>query len=157
MPDRLRSLRSAPIGMISLFAVATALYVAMLVESGPPSGGGEDAFSQAWGGFLALFWLWIVLALMLIAGAVMGRMPLSGGIAALLLHPTSGVAAFVAIDAVSRHVGAGLIVLLLLPPLIAAYAFWARLPQWREAYPNASVVVWVSVGLLSLGGFAMGL
>ena len=105
---RLAKLRAAPLGMMALLALAAALYVALLVTSAAPLEGGEASYSQAWGALLLTFWLWVVLALALVVGAAMGRMPLAAGIAALLLHPISGVAAFVAIDAVSRHVAGAL-------------------------------------------------
>src|SRR5215469_491966 len=104
MRNWMNVLRSAPIGMIALMAVAIVLYCALLANSMAPLGHGEQAFSDAWAGFLLTFGLWIVLALMLIVGAIMGRMPLWAGIAALLLHPLSGIAAFTALDAVSRRI-----------------------------------------------------
>ena len=154
-----KTLSAAPLGMISLSAIAVVLYGALLANSGAPSAGGEEAYSQAWAGFLLTLGLWIVLALMLVVGAAKGRMPVGAAIAALLLHPISGVAAFVALDAASRRVGLGAIVLILLPLPIASYAFWARLPRWREAYPPgiASASMWGAVALLSVAAFATGL
>lgn len=159
MRSWLKTLRAAPLGMFSLSAVAIAFYGALLANSGAPSAGGEEAYSQAWAGFLLTLGLWTVLALMLVVGAAKGRMPVWAAITALLLHPISGVAAFVALDAASRRVGLGAIILVLLPLPIASYAFWARLPQWREAYPPgvASIVTWGAVALLSVAAFAMGL
>jgi hypothetical protein len=155
----LASLRAAPLGLLTLLGLAAALYVALLVTSAAPLEGGEAAYSQAWGALLLTFWLWVVLALALIVGAVMGQMPLTFGLAALLLHPLSGVAAVVAIDAVSRHIQGAIAVVALLPPLIAFSALWARLPSLRASAP-ADVVgaaVWGAVALLSVVGFATGL
>jgi hypothetical protein len=103
--------------------------------------------------------LWIVLALLLIVGSVMGRMPRSAAICAILLHPLSGIAAFVALDAASRNIGGALLFVALLPPLIAGYALWARLTQLHEAYPPrpVSLAVWSAVALLTMGGMASGL
>ena len=155
---RLERLRTAPLGMMALLALAAVLYVALLVTSAAPLEGGEAAYSQAWGALLLTLWLWIVLALALVGGAVMGRMPRAAGIAALLLHPISGVAAFVAIDAASRHVQGALAVVALLPPLIALYALWARLPSLRAGAPPGIVAaaVWGAVALVSAGAFATG-
>jgi hypothetical protein len=155
----LARLRAAPLGMTALLALAAGLYVALIVTSAAPLEGGEAAYSQAWGALLLTFWLWVVLALALIVGAVMGSMPRAAGFAALLLHPISGVAAFVAIDAVSRHIQGALAVVALLPPLIAFYALWARLPSLRSSAPAGTVgaAVWVAVALLSAGAFATGL
>jgi len=157
--DMLARLRAAPFGMLTLLGMAAALYIALLVASAAPLEGGEAAYSQAWGALLLTFWLWVVLALALIVGAVMGQMPLTFGLAALLLHPISGVAAVVAIDAVSRHIEGALAVVALLPPLIAFYALWARLPSLRSRAPAGTVgaAVWVAVALLSIGGFTTGL
>ena len=154
----LARLRAAPFGMIALLALAAALYVALLVASAAPLEGGEAAYSQAWGALLLTFWLWVVLALALAVGAVMGRMPRGAGIAALLLHPISGVAAFVALDAVSRHIQGALGIVALLPPLIAFYALWTRLPSLRASAPAGvvSAAVWGAVALLSAAAFATG-
>jgi hypothetical protein len=156
---KLARLRAAPLGMLALLGLAAALYIALLVTSAAPLAGGEAAYSQAWGALLLTFWLWVVLALALIVGAVMGSMPRGAGFAALLLHPISGVAAVVAIDAVSRHIQGALVVVALLPPLIAFYALWARLPSLRSRAPAGTVgaAVWVAVALLSAGAFATGL
>jgi hypothetical protein len=152
-------LRSAPCGALTLLAVAAVLYIALIANMAPTTGG-EDRISQAYGGFLlTLLLLWIVLALLLIVGGLMGRMPRAAAISALALHPLSGVAAFVALDAVSRNIGGARLFVVLLPPLTAGYALWARLPQLHEAYPPrpVSVSVWSAVALLTLGGMATGL
>ena len=156
---RLARLRAAPLGLMALLALAAVLYVALLFTSAAPLEGGEAAYSQAWGALLLTIWLWVVLALALIVGAVMGHMPRAVGIAALLLHPISAVAAFVAIDAASRHVQGALGVVALLPPLLAFYAVWVRLPSLRASAPAGVVgaAVWGAVALLSAGGFATGL
>jgi hypothetical protein len=154
----LARLRAAPLGMMALLALAATLYVALLAVSAAPLEGGEAGYSQAWGALLLTLWLWVVLALALAVGAVNGRMPRAAGIAALLLHPISGVAAFVAIDATSRHIEGALGVVALLPPLIAFYALWARLPSLRASAPAGIVgaAVWGAVALLSAGAFATG-
>ena len=151
-------LRAAPLGMIALLALAAALYVALLLTSAAPLEGGEASYSQAWGAVLLTFWLWVVLALALVVGAAMGRIPLAAGIAALLLHPISGGAAFVAIDAASRHVAGALDLVAALPPLIAVYALWARLPSLSAGAPAGIVAaaVWGAVALVSAAAFATG-
>jgi hypothetical protein len=156
--DTLARLRAAPLGMMALLALAAGLYVALLVASAAPLAGGEESYSQAWGALLLTFSLWVVLALALVVGAAMGQMPRGAGIAALLLHPISGVAAFVALDAVSRHIQGALGVVALLPPLIAFYALWARLPSLRASAPAGVVgaAVWGAVALLSAAAFATG-
>jgi len=154
----LTRLRAAPLGMIALLTLAATLYVALLAISAAPLEGGEASYSQAWGALLLTLWLWVVLALALTVGAVMGRVPLAAGVAALLLHPISGVAAFVAIDAASRHIEGALGIVAALPPLIAFYALWARLPSLRASAPAGIVgaAVWGAVALLSASAFATG-
>jgi hypothetical protein len=151
-------LRSAPYGALTLLAVAAVLYVALIANMAPTTGG-EERISQAYGGFLLTLLLWIVLALLLLIGGLMGRMPRAAAFSALALHPLSGVAAFVALDAVSRNIGGAMLFVVVLPPLIAGYALWARLPQLHEAYPPrpVSLAVWSAVGLLTMGGMATGL
>jgi hypothetical protein len=154
----LARLRAAPLGMTALLVLAAMLYVALLIAGATPLEGDEAAYSQAWGALLLTFWLWVVLALALVVGAVKGRMPIAAVIAALLLHPISGVAAFVAVDAASRHIEGALGIVALLPPLIAFYALWARLPSLRAIAPGGIVAaaVWGAVALLSAAAFATG-
>ena len=157
--DRLARLRAAPLGMMALLALAAVLYFALLAAAAAPLESGEGAYSQAWGALLLTVWLWVVLALALVVGAATGRMPLGAGIAALLLHPVSGVATFVAIDAASRHIEGALGVVAALPLLIGFYALWARLPSLNASAPPKIVgaAVWGAVALLSAGAFAAGL
>ncbi|HEY1942112.1 MAG TPA: hypothetical protein VGH40_08325 [Roseiarcus sp.] len=159
MPGWSSKLRSIPYGTLVLLVIAAGLYVALLANSAPPTGGGEERISQAYAGFFLTLWLWIALALLLVVGGVMGRMPGWAAITAALLHPVSGVAAFVALDAVSRNVSGAILFVALLPLLLAGYAVWARLPQLHEAYPpkTVSLAVWGAVALLTMGGFATGL
>jgi len=155
----LARLRAAPLGALALTALAAAFYVALLAVAAAPLASGEAAYSQAWGGLLLTLWLWAALALALIVAAVNGRMPRAGAIAALLLHPLSGVAAVVALDAASRSVAGALGLVALPPPLIAFYALWARLPALRAAARPGVVtaVVWGAVATLSAAAFAAGL
>ena len=152
MPAWSEKLRSAPYGAIALLAVAIGLYVAVLANSVPASGGGEERISQAYAAFFLTLWLWIVLALLLLVGGIMGQMPRWAAISAIFLHPLAGLVAFVALDAVSRHVGGAILFVALLPILIAGYALWARLPQLHAAYPprQVSIATWSAVLLLSI-------
>lgn len=153
MPAWSAKLRNAPFGMMALLALAIGLYVAVLANAVPPSGGGEERISQAFGAFFLTLWLWIVLAALLLVGGTMGQMPRWAAVSAIFLHPLSGVATFVALDAVSRHVGGAILFVALLPILIAGYAVWARLPQLHEAYPArpVSIAAWTTVLILSIG------
>lgn len=77
----------------------------------------------------------------------MGRMPRWAAVAAVFLLPLSGVAAFVAVDMCSRHIGWAIVFPALLPALIALYAIWARFPQLHERLPEAttSAAAWSAV------------
>src|SRR5947207_12074950 len=96
--------RSWPIGLLLLLAVAGVLYVLMLANAAyQPSGGGESRMSAAFEGLFLNLGLWIVLAVMIVAGAVGGKMPgWAGGLAGILV-PASGIANFTAVDMCSRH------------------------------------------------------
>ena len=134
MPADFRSLRSVPLGASLLFAIACGLYIAMLasVTSPAEAGGGEAAIGAAFQELFVTVGLWIVLAVLLLVGGIMGEMPRWSAIVAVVLHPLSGVAAFIALDMCSRNIGWAIVFPVLLPALIALYAVWARLPQLRR-------------------------
>ncbi len=155
MPEWSR-LRSLPYGALALLLVAAGLFIAMLVNATAPVTGGEDRYSQAWAVFLLTLLLWITLALLLVVGGVRGRMPVWAALAAVILHPAAGFAEFVAVDAASQGLIAAAPIVVLLPLLIAAYALWARLPQFHAMYPPrpVSLAVWGLVAFLSLASIA---
>src|SRR5216684_2101198 len=145
--------RSVPIGAVLLLAIAGVLYLAMMYSIAVPGGiGPEDSLGQA---ILCLFFtvlLWAVLAILLLVGGVMGEMPGRAAIAAAVLTPVSGVAAFTAIDLYSRHGEWAIVVPALLPPLIALCAMWARLPVFHAMFPAraTSFAIWGTILLLSI-------
>jgi hypothetical protein len=149
-------LRSLPIGAVLLLAIACFLYLAMMYSIVVPGGiGPEDSLGQA---ILCLFFtvlLWGVLAILLLVGGVMGEMPGRAAIAAAVLTPLSGIAAFTAIDLYSRHGEWAIVVPALLPPLIALYAMWARLPALRATLPAniTGAVIWGAVLVLTIASF----
>ncbi|SED58711.1 hypothetical protein SAMN05444161_3531 [Rhizobiales bacterium GAS191] len=152
--------RSLPIDAILVLALACFLYIAMLSSVSRPAGGGESAIGAAIQSFLLLVFLWIALAILLLIGGLRGDMPRWAAILTLILHPLSGIAAFVAIDMYSRHVYSHhvawpLIVPASLPPLIALYAMWARLPALHAALPAraTSVVIWGVILILTIAPF----
>src|SRR5260370_41048636 len=89
---------------------------------------------------------------MVVMGAANGRRRAGGGIAASILVPASAVAAVIALQFIKYHTGWQLLVPALIPPLIAAYAFWARLPQLHQALPPVltGIAVWGGVLALTL-------
>jgi lipoprotein NlpI len=137
----------------ALLVVACFLYLGMMGSISDL--GSTDAAGRGMGlGFGAMFGLalWIVLGVLLIVGAVKGEMPLWAGIAALILVPAGAVAAAIATEFIEYHSGWQIIVPALLPPLIAFYAMWARLPQIHGALPPTmtSAIVWGAVLILNL-------
>jgi hypothetical protein len=153
--DWTSKLRGAPLGTIALLAVVGVLYCALLSASATPLASGEDAFSQAWGSLLLTFWLWVALAALLLVGGVKGHMPRWAALSALLLHPLSGVAAFAAEDAASRHIDGALIIVALLPLVVAGYALWARLPRLRARLPEFAASIGAGAAILLLSVAAL--
>jgi hypothetical protein len=119
----------APIGTFVLLVLASLLYALMLANLTDSSG--TDAagrgLNQAFAALVGLL-LWSVLAILLVVAAVKGAMPPAGW-AAVLLLPASAVGAAVAAGLIEHEPGWPIVVPALLPPLIAAYAVWARLPR----------------------------
>ncbi len=94
---------------------------------------------------------------MIVAGAVGGTMPgWAGGLAGILV-PASGIANFTAVDMLSRHMPWAIVFPILLAPLIAFYAFWARMPELQARLPaeRTSVAVWASIFVLSVATFVL--
>jgi len=148
-----------PVGSFVLLGLAGLLYCGMM---GSLSGmQGTDAAGRGMAlAFAAIFGvaLWLVLALLLTVASVVGHMPLAGRVGAAILLPLSAVAASVAIDLY----GGGsddwaIAVPLLLPPVIAAYALWARLPEVQARLPErrTTVVLGGTVMLLTLAPLAV--
>jgi hypothetical protein len=153
-----QSQRSWPIGLLALLAVAGVLYILMLLNaSSQPSGGGEANIAAAVEALFLTAALWVVLACALIVGGVGGTMPRWAGWLAGVLVPMSGVANFVAVDMCSRHMPWAIVFLLLLAPLLAFYAIWARLPWLQAKLPaeRTSVAVWAMVFVLSIASFVL--
>ena len=152
------SQRSWPIGLLLLLAVAAVLYVLMLANAvHQPSGGGEASIATAIEALFLTASLWVVLAVMVIVGGVMGTMPRWAAWLAGLLVPVSAIANFTAVDMCSRHMPWAILFSILMPPLLAFYAFWARLPRLQAALPaeRTSVAVWASIFILSVATFVL--
>lgn len=150
--------RSRPIGLLVLLAVAGVLYALMLANAVyQPSGGGEARIAAAVEGLFLTAGLWIVLAIMIVVGALSGAMPgWAGGLAGLLV-PASGIANFTAVDMCSRDMRWAIVFPLLLAPLIAFYALWAGSKRLQAALPaeRTSVAIWASVFFLSVATFVL--
>jgi hypothetical protein len=151
----------ASIGALLLLGLACLLYLAMmrviapshareLIEGGDPAGNAIGrGLAQLFGNFLILL-LWIVLAILLFLGGKSQTMPPQARAAAAILLPLSGVAAIYAADLNQRYAGWAIVVPALLPPLIALYAMWARLPVLHAALPATVINVAIGGAILML-------
>ena len=135
----------APVGTIILLVLAAVLYAAMLscLVDAPNSDAFGRGLALAYGAILGTA-LWLVLAVLLIIAAVKGRMPL-WAIARRwsVLVPLSCVVMWFAGDAYARGDASAIWVAALLPPLLALYALWARLPALHatfRAVPTSAVL-----------------
>ena len=93
-----------------LIVLAAALYVAMLSTVSFSAGGGDAAMGEAIASFFFTVALWIVLALLVGAAAIVGEMPRRIVVISALLVPLAGVTTFVAIDACSPTPAAAAVV-----------------------------------------------
>ncbi len=134
------------------------LYVLMLLQVMEPMAHGDAVVGQAIAELVTIFALWVVLAIMLVAGGIGGAMPRWAAIVAVILVPMSGIAATVGADMSSRHMPWAIVFPAALPALIAFYAFWARLTRLHARLPpeQTSAAVWASVFVLSIAAFALG-
>ena len=125
----------APVGSIILLVVAAALYAAMLscLIDAPNSDAFGRGLALAYGAILGTA-LWIVLAVLLVIAAVKGRMPLWAIVGLVVLVPLSCVVMWFAGDAYARGDASAIWVAALLPPLLALYALWARLPALHATF-----------------------
>lgn len=145
-----------PYGFFVILALTAVLYVAVLdIAATIEPGGGEAAFGNGVEALLATFALWIGLAILLMIAGVMGEMSRSGAIAAIVLVPMSGVAAFAAVDMCSRHLKGAIVFVAVLPLLIAYYAASARLPKLRGSFSakETGLAAWGAVFALSVFAF----
>jgi lipoprotein NlpI len=151
-----RSPLSVPIGAVLTLAAAGFFYLGMMASLGDVQNPNTDAMGRGFAAaFAVVFGLleWITLAILLLIGGVKGEMPNWSAIAAALLLPLSGIAALMAFEALDTG-GSALYRLVpgALPPVIAAYAFWARLPGLHATLPAlpTSLVAWSAVAILTL-------
>jgi hypothetical protein len=159
-----RAPRMASIGALLLLGLACLLYLAMmhdiarspshvLIESGEASLGRglTEAFDELVRGFLILL-LWIVLAILLFLGRKGQKMPPQALVAAAILLPLSGVAAIFSGVIYSRYAGWAIVVPASLPPLIALYAMWMRLPVLHTALPAKIInaAAWGAILVLTI-------
>ncbi len=117
--------------MLTMGALAWALLLHDSFRFSP--GGGDSIVSSAFVIIYDVLMVWTALVVLTTVAAMKGAMPAAGWISAVVLLPASGVATVAAIDFASRGGRWALIAPCLLPPLIAAYAAWARFPGLQAA------------------------
>jgi hypothetical protein len=146
---------SWPIGLLVLLAVAAVFFVLMLGNAMKPMPSGDASVGAALEMLFLTAALWTVLIVMLVVAGATGSMPRWAAWLAGVLVPMSGVANVTAVDMCSRHMPWAIVFLLLLAPLIAFYALWARLPWLQARLPaeGTSVAVWAAVFFLSVASF----
>ncbi len=151
MAEKSEPSRSVPLGTIILFVLAAGLYVMMLTTVSFSSGGGDASMGEALASFFVTVALWVALALLVFAAAIMGEMPRRIIVISTLLVPLAGVTTFVAIDMCSRHIKWAVVGPVLLPLLVAAYAIVARFAKLRTRFPGnaVSTAIWSIVAGLS--------
>ncbi len=146
-----------PVGTYILLGVAGLFYALMLanlVETGTTDAAGrglDRAFAA-----LAGFFLWILLAVLLVVGGVKGHMPLLAAMVASILLPVSAVAAVAAAELYERQGGWPILVPALLPLVFAFYALWARLPHLQKSLPilSTSACAGLAILLMTVGSLA---
>jgi hypothetical protein len=143
----------APVATILLLVLAGLLYAPMMgcFIDAPNSDAFGRGLALAYGAILAGL-LWLVLAALLIVAAIKGRMPLWARVGAVVLWPLSCVAVWMAADGHAAGDPSAIWVPALLPPLIALYALWARLPALHATFRAGvtSIVLGGAIAFLSL-------
>ena len=136
--------------LVTLLVWAAVIANCSTLNSSDPAG---NALSSAYGAFMVLG-LWVLLAILLVIGAVKGDMPGWSKAAAVILVPASGAATLVAMNLMSGHpdVKWPLVVPVLAPLLLISFALWSYFPAIRSILPSgaAGAITWGSVLLLSL-------
>ncbi|MBV8392947.1 MAG: hypothetical protein JOY81_07170 [Alphaproteobacteria bacterium] len=144
-PERL------PTIMLVLLGIAGVFYALMMSSILPdPNAAQPGRVDQTMAAFAGLL-LWLLLGLLLLVGAVQGKMPI-WGLAFVVLLPLSAFASAVAVGLSHNEPDWPLIVPGFVPLLVAFYATWARLPQIQEQLrpPKTTLVVCLAVLALSV-------
>ncbi len=143
-----------------LLGFATLFYVIMLWNAAAlPYLESIDKGLAAIAALAALVLLWVLLGLLLIVGASKGDMPPWGAAAAFILHPLSGIAAGMALVRLGDRSGADqsvIVIMVVLPPLLAAYALWAHRPALHAKLPAipTGCLLWGIAAAFSAGPVA---
>jgi lipoprotein NlpI len=133
-----------PIGFVLALLCGGFLYLGMMALLADYQGGHEDAMGRALAAaFAYLFGLgvWVMLGILLLIAALKGEMPQWAKAAVAILLPLSAIAAGIAADQ-DRDPGIfwwgpllPAALPMMLPPLFAIYAIWARFPRLHRVLP----------------------
>jgi lipoprotein NlpI len=144
-----------PVGAIIMLVVAGFFYLGMMSSLSDIHNAHVDAagrgLAEAFGALFAIA-LWVALAILLLIGGVKGEMPAWSAIAATILLPISGFAAMITVGLLDRGASPRyLLVPASIPPVVAAYALWARVSSLHRVLPPlpTSIVAWAAVALLT--------
>lgn len=141
-----------PIGTILLLILACLPYAGMAACLGDLRSGGLDAMGRGFDEAFAVIFgiaVWGLLGTVTLIGGIKGNLPLWAGIAAAILIPLSAAAALISLNLVGPQTGWLIYVPLAMPPVIAAYALWARIAALHRALPPTPTSA-VALGLLGL-------
>lgn len=155
--------------VIALAVLACIPYGLMLaiLYADPPGGdpssyGGEGRLAEAFAALYAMifgFLLWVVLGVLTLLAARSG-VPRWAVIGAGVAYPVSALAAFFAGEAnFAMPGGWSILVPALLPPLIAGYAIWLRVPALRAKIPaeTASMAALGAIAFVCAATIPLGL
>jgi hypothetical protein len=141
------------LSVLLLTAVLWAGFVgnATTLTGSDPAG---NALTQAFAFLLGLV-VWALLAVLLLIAGIAGKMPWWAKLAAFVLHPASCCAALATLSTLSHSQTPAswpLVVPILAPPLMLAYAVWAYFPALGAGVPGsvAGGATWGGVLILSL-------
>jgi hypothetical protein len=141
-----------PYGALLLCVVAGWLYRDLIVNVVASAAvHGPTAVADGIGNLILVFQLWVVLAVLLWLGRSRGKMPDRVAGALIPMHLFAGIAVARSTGLYSTRVPWVIVFPMLIPPLIATYAMWARLPQLHVRLPGrpVSVAIWGAVLVLS--------
>jgi hypothetical protein len=147
-----------PTGFVAVLLV-TCLLLAITVATLAGSRSSDAAGNAMSDAYAAIFAgaLWIALAVLLVMGAVGGRMVAWAPWVLLGLVPAAVVASFLAMGRFGQGDKSALIVVVALPALLILYAAWARFPALHGVLEPArtSAVLLALAGLLSIATIAV--
>ena len=143
MPAEPGTRPESPVAAVVLTSLAGLLYLFMLwMAAAVPYLESIDKGVAAIYALIAVVLLWILLAGLLIVGAIKGDMPIWAATAAFIAHPLSAAAAVASLFLLAENYHAPYWPMLFLavpPPLLAGYALWAHFPRLRLTLPATPI------------------